>query len=184
MSLCQYCNTRSGLFRNEHPECMEKVDGDLKKLRDLTQKAVLENADVPGVIQRTEVLIEEHPSSSAKDIAMTRMALLDPAKFKNIYSIYFRYKYDFAGPANVIQRRNGFSYAGLSNIPWHVGVRYVFVVALCLSGLRAMAQLPLESQDRKQQEGAQAPAMGGSSTGGAHPIVLDAENDPSRLEVS
>jgi hypothetical protein len=190
MSLCQYCNTRAGLFRNEHPECVEKADGGLKKLRDLTEKVVLENADAPGVIQRTEVLIEEYPipRSSAKEIGIlaldkstseqTRMILLDPAEFKNIYALYCHYRYDFVGPVNAVPKRKGFSYAGLSNIPWHVGVRYAFVVALCLWGLRAMAQLPLESQDRKQQEGAQAPAMGGSSTGGAHPAVLDTEKRP------
>ena len=180
MSRCQYCNTRAGLFRNERPECVEKIDGGLKKLRDLTEKAVLENEDAPGVIQRTEVLIAEYriPRSSANEIAIlaldkaagerARMTFLDPAE----------YRYDFAGPANVVQRRYGFSRTRLSNIPWHVDIRYVFVVVLCLWSLRAMAQLPLESQDRKQQEGAQAPAMGGSSTGGAHPALLDTEKRP------
>jgi hypothetical protein len=49
---------------------------------------------------------------------------------------------------------------------------------LALTCLPCVAQSPLESQDRKQQEGAQSPATGGSSTGGAHPAVLDAEKRP------
>jgi enediyne biosynthesis protein E4 len=190
MSLCQYCNTRARLFCNERPECAEKVDGGLKKLRDLTEKAVLEDEDAPGVIQRTEALIEESriPRSSANEVVISaldkatgeraRMTLLDPAEFENIYAVYRHYRSDFADRVNVAQRRHGFSSAVLSNIPWRVDVRYVFVLALCLWGLRAMAQLPLESQDRKQQEGAQAPAMGGSSTGGAHAAMLDAEKRP------
>ncbi|NYF51789.1 hypothetical protein [Tunturiibacter gelidoferens] len=42
----------------------------------------------------------------------------------------------------------------------------------------ASAQNPLETQDAKQQEGAQPPAKGGASTGAAHSAVLDAERRP------
>jgi hypothetical protein len=42
----------------------------------------------------------------------------------------------------------------------------------------AYAQNPLETQDAKQQEGAQSPAKGGASTGAAHSAVLDAEKRP------
>src|ERR1700677_3591633 len=51
-------------------------------------------------------------------------------------------------------------------------------VSICLFTIAAEAQLPLETQDRKQQEGAQSPATGGSSTGAAHAAVLDAEKRP------
>jgi hypothetical protein len=57
-----------------------------------------------------------------------------------------------------------------------------FVVAtLCLISL-ARAQAPIEapgaSQDSTPHEGAQAPASGGSSTGGPHAAILDQKNRP------
>ncbi len=68
-----------------------------------------------------------------------------------------------------------------SNIPRSKKLRtkaaLTFAACLALT-LAARAQNPLESQDRKQQEGAQSPAQGGSSTGGAHPAILDAEKRP------
>ena len=58
-------------------------------------------------------------------------------------------------------------------------VLYPAILSLIASfGLAAFAQNPLETQDRKQQEGAQSPATGGSSTGGAHRAILDAEKRP------
>jgi hypothetical protein len=54
----------------------------------------------------------------------------------------------------------------------------ISLAAICAFTAAAVAQLPLESQDRKQQEGAQSAAAGGSSTGGAHAAVLDAEKRP------
>ena len=58
------------------------------------------------------------------------------------------------------------------------GVWRLFAAALCVSGVVGAAQSPLESQDKKQQEGAQGMATGGSSTAGAHTAVLDAEKRP------
>jgi enediyne biosynthesis protein E4 len=44
--------------------------------------------------------------------------------------------------------------------------------------LGAVAQTPLEAQNNKPQEGAQSPAIGGSSTGSARAAVLDSEKRP------
>lgn len=60
-------------------------------------------------------------------------------------------------------------------------VERLAVAALCVSCVLGGAQtqsLPLESQDKKQQEGAQGMATGGSSTAGAHAAMLDAEKRP------
>jgi hypothetical protein len=58
------------------------------------------------------------------------------------------------------------------------GFRRLCIAALCFSGFAAIAQSPTESQDPKQQQGAQPGGMGGASTGGAHAAVLDAEKRP------
>ena len=55
---------------------------------------------------------------------------------------------------------------------------WVTAGALVLGTLTGWAQNPLESQDRKQQEGAQSPATSGSNTAGTFPAVLDAEKRP------
>lgn len=54
----------------------------------------------------------------------------------------------------------------------------LFLIFLYLGSIAGEAQTPLETQDRKQQEGAQSPASGGASTGGAHAAVLDIEKRP------
>ncbi len=54
-------------------------------------------------------------------------------------------------------------------------LRITLLLALTLS---AAAQNPLESADRKQQEGAQPPARGGSATGSPQPAVLDPSHRP------
>ncbi len=56
--------------------------------------------------------------------------------------------------------------------------RTLLAALLAFPCLILHAQSPLEQQDRKQQEGAQSPASGGSSTGGAHAAILDAEKRP------
>ena len=55
--------------------------------------------------------------------------------------------------------------------------RWWAMLALSL-GLTVWAQNPLETGGKKAQEGAQSPAMGGSSTAGVFPPKLDAEKRP------
>lgn len=59
----------------------------------------------------------------------------------------------------------------------------VFASLLCGAlSLGTLAQnpkpSPLEQGAKPNVEGAQAPAQGGASTGGAHPAVLDAQHRP------
>lgn len=55
---------------------------------------------------------------------------------------------------------------------------WIAVWMLVLGTFTGWAQNPLESQDRKQQEGAQSPATSGSNTAGTFPAVLDAQKRP------
>jgi hypothetical protein len=60
---------------------------------------------------------------------------------------------------------------------YRVTLTMLFCV-LAVQAVRAQSASPLESQKERPQEGAQAPAKGGSGTGGVYPPVLDAEKRP------
>lgn len=132
MSLCRYCNVKVGLFRNEHPECVEKANAGLSELEEVAEKAVLEYEDATTAIERMTAIVERCriPPYAANEAAISaldratgekaRKTLLNPAEFDNIYALYCHYQYDFADPANALKQRFGFSYAGLSNVLWHV----------------------------------------------------------------
>ena len=110
MSLCRYCGTKAGLLSSEHPECADKATIGLQELREMTEKAVLEDENASNVIQRMTALIEQCriPDARAKDAAISaldeatgekaRKTLLNSDQFDNIYAIYCHYNYDFADP--------------------------------------------------------------------------------------
>ncbi|WP_263366368.1 hypothetical protein [Edaphobacter bradus] len=96
------------------------------------EKAVLEGGNAADVIPRMTGLTEQYriPALDAKETAISaldratsekaRKVALSPQEFENIYELLCHYKYEFADPANVANKRFGFSYAGMSNILWHV----------------------------------------------------------------
>jgi hypothetical protein len=132
MSLCQYCNTKAGLFRSEHPECAARAETGLRELREMTEKAVLEDEAASKVIPRMTALVEQCriPSGVANQAAISaldkatgekaRKIMLSQDEFDNIYALYSHYKYNFVDPDNAVKKRFGFAYAGLSNVLWHV----------------------------------------------------------------
>ncbi len=62
---------------------------------------------------------------------------------------------------------------------WRYGKCVLLAVLLgAAAPIQVRAQNPLESQKQKPEEGAQAPAQGGSGTGGVFPPVLDAHDRP------
>jgi hypothetical protein len=132
MSICQYCNTNAGFFRHEHPECAERAETGLQELRERIEKAIRENEDASIVIPRLTALVEQYRlPAGAKEAAIysldkataekAKKYSLSPDEFDNIYAFYCHYNYDFGDRANVVEKKRfGFSYAGLSNLLWHV----------------------------------------------------------------
>jgi enediyne biosynthesis protein E4 len=70
------------------------------------------------------------------------------------------------------------SHNGLISFTSALGTILFMLTGALIAQSTAPSSAPTASQSEKRQEGAQTPPMGGTSTGGAHPAVLDNEHRP------